>query len=315
MEDRIPIPDQITPNGSPQDGTKQVAGETISKTEDSKCTEENKSSGKESPPNDCPAEKTELKSASEEITPKYSAQSGGMIETVSESSLPLDQGKLKNVDLKDEEENQSTLQVKSPWVVTNATPFLREYFQLRGNSFVKEMGKCRILLIFSDFTKTFEPWKVHFVSASTFKSSGKVGIKLFNEYGAFSATSDEDRAIGALHVQEKDGVHLISVVAKEKSKWYLGKDPEKTLANMVVAMESLKKFCVENNIKRIAMERFFANHERVNWRWTQQKMLEIFADTEILLAIYKPTCFWNKYRDMKQLVKNLEAKITPHQTM
>jgi hypothetical protein len=75
-------------------------------------------------------------------------------------------------------------------------------------------------------------------------------------------------------------------VHKDKYFFKFGYDPNAFLSNIVDALASLKEYCVLHDIKRLALVRIASNTERVHWRWTQMKLLEIFSELEITLVIY-----------------------------
>jgi hypothetical protein len=58
------------------------------------------------------------------------------------------------------------------------------------------------------------------------------------------------------------------------------------LANMVVALTGLRLYCEWKGIRRCALARLGAIFERVHWRWTQRKLLVVFADLDIHLVVY-----------------------------
>jgi hypothetical protein len=101
------------------------------------------------------------------------------------------------------------------------------------------------------------------------------------------------------------------LVHKDKYFYKFGYNPDAFLANIVHCLGSLKEFCVLRGIKRLALPRIASNTERVHWRWTQKKLLEIFADVEITLVIYlqkQPKRFFNKTNSTPE-----EAHVQPTQ--
>jgi hypothetical protein len=93
--------------------------------------------------------------------------------------------------------------------------------------------------------------------------------------------------VGDIHEQQKeDGTTLLNVVHKDKYFHKFGYDPNAFLGNIVHCLVRLKEYCVERGIERLALVRIASNTEKVHWRWTQMKLLEIFADVKITLAIY-----------------------------
>jgi hypothetical protein len=54
----------------------------------------------------------------------------------------------------------------------------------------------------------------------------------------------------------------------------------------VAALQCARDFCKEKRLQRLAMVRLGAGLDRVNWKWTQQKILEVFEDFDITLAVY-----------------------------
>jgi hypothetical protein len=93
------------------------------------------------------------------------------------------------------------------------------------------------------------------------------------------------------------GSTLINLVHKDKYFFKFGYDPNAFLSNIVDALAKLKEYCVLHDIKRLALVRVASNTERVHWRWTQSKLLEIFSDLDITLVIYlhkPPKKFFHK---------------------
>jgi hypothetical protein len=140
-----------------------------------------------------------------------------------------------------------------------------------------------------------EKFKVHLVSADMKRSRG-VAVAFAEAYGPVDM-SQHNFQIGDIHEQEKNGTTLLNLVHKDKYFHKFGYDPNTFLSNIVDALAKLKEYCVSNNIKRLALVRIASNTERVHWRWTQMKLLEIFSDIDISLVIYlhkPPRKFFHK---------------------
>jgi hypothetical protein len=129
-----------------------------------------------------------------------------------------------------------------------------------------------------------EKYKVHLVSADMKRSRG-VAVAFAEAYGPVDMSQHKFK-IGDIHEQVKDGSTLINLVHKDKYFFKFGYDPNAFLSNIVDALAKLKEYCVLHDIKRLALVRVASNTERVHWRWTQMKLLDIFADLDIKLVIY-----------------------------
>jgi hypothetical protein len=128
-----------------------------------------------------------------------------------------------------------------------------------------------------------EDYKLHFVSGDMKRSKG-VALELANLFGPVEKTMNYD--IGQIKVQEKGTCSLLNVVSKCRSFHRLSADPEKFLSGFVAALQCARDFCKEKRLQRLAMVRLGAGLDRVNWKWTQQKILEVFEDLDITLAVY-----------------------------
>jgi hypothetical protein len=181
------------------------------------------------------------------------------------------------------------------WTASDEKPFLQEYFELRKSNFEQSRGKCSISIARGSLVDADEKFKVHLVSADMKRSRG-VAVAFAEAYGPVDM-SQHNFQIGDIHEQVKNGTTLLNLVHKDKYFHKFGYDPNAFLSNIVDALAKLKEYCVLNNIKRLALVRIASNTERVHWRWTQMKLLEIFSDLDITLVIYlhkPPRKFFHK---------------------
>jgi len=128
------------------------------------------------------------------------------------------------------------------------------------------------------------------------KRSRGVAVAFAEAYGPVDMTQHTFK-ICDIHEQVKNGSTLLNLVHKNKYFYKFGYDPNAFLSNIVDALASLKEYCVLHDIKRLALVRIASNTERVHWRWTQMKLLEIFSDLDISLVIYlhkPPRKFFHK---------------------
>jgi hypothetical protein len=172
---------------------------------------------------------------------------------------------------------------KSRWTATDDRPFLQEYYDYRKREFLRSKDSCRIKVVPGDLVGADEEYKVHLVSADMKRSRG-VAAPFAEAYGPVDPTLKFK--IGDIHEQTKNGTTLLNVVHKEKYYHKFGYDPNAFLANIVDCLAHLKDFCVERGIRRLALVRIASQTEKVHWRWTQMKILEIFADIDITLVVY-----------------------------
>jgi hypothetical protein len=181
------------------------------------------------------------------------------------------------------------------WTASDDKPFLQEYFEYRKSNFEQEKGLCRLTIVRGSLVDAEEDYKVHLVSADMKRSRG-VAVAFAEAYGPVDMDNHKFK-VGDIHEQIKNGSTLLNLVHKDKYFFKFGYDPNAFLSNIVDALAKLKEYCIQNDIKRLALVRIAANTERVHWRWTQRKLLEIFDDVEITLAVYlhnPPRKFFHK---------------------
>jgi hypothetical protein len=171
------------------------------------------------------------------------------------------------------------------WTVTDATPNLGQYFEYRNSDFEKGRGRCRLTVVRGDLVSAAEDYKVHVVSSDMRRSKG-VAVQFAAAYGPVDMEANSFE-VGDVFVQAgTDGTHLVNLVHKKRYFHRFAQAPERFLGNLVKALESLKIFCVQKQLKRIALVRVASQTDRVHWRWTQRKLLDVFADLDIELAVY-----------------------------
>jgi hypothetical protein len=170
-------------------------------------------------------------------------------------------------------------------VVSDATPNLGQYLQYRTSAFEDGRGKCRLSIVRGDLVSAAEKYKVHIVSADMKRSKG-VAVQFAAAYGPVDTTLQSFK-VGDIHLQTgPDGTTLLNLVSKVKFYNKFAHAPERFLSNLVRAIESLKAFCVRHRLRRLALVRIGSQTDRVHWRWTQRKILEVFADVDIELVVY-----------------------------
>jgi hypothetical protein len=130
-----------------------------------------------------------------------------------------------------------------------------------------------------------ETYKVHIVSADMKRSKG-VAVEFAARYGPVDMTAHSFK-VGDIHLQTgSDGTCLLNLVSKNKYHNKFAHAPERFLSNLGRSIESLKAFCVQNKIQRLALVRIGSRTDRVHWRWTQRKILDVFSDVDIDLVVY-----------------------------
>jgi hypothetical protein len=198
-------------------------------------------------------------------------------------------------DLRKQLETKTNRPISNKWTVSDGKPFLQEYYELRKSDFEQSRGKCSITIARGSLVDADEKYKVHLVSADMKRSRG-VAVAFAEAYGPVDMT-EHSFQIGDIHEQDKNGTTLLNLVHKDKYFHKFGYDPNAFLSNIVDALAKLKEYCVLHDIKRLALVRIASNTERVHWRWTQMKLLEIFSDIDIKLVIYlhkPPRKFFHK---------------------
>ncbi|CAB3388714.1 Hypothetical predicted protein [Cloeon dipterum] len=181
-------------------------------------------------------------------------------------------------------ESQHPQSKPTKWQSTDSTPLLNEYFQLRKSAFEASRGKCRIEIIRGDLVTAEEKWKAHVVSGDVRRTKG-VAKEFAAEYGPIHVKNGL-YPVGSIRPQRKGASTLLNVISKERYFHRISYDPEPFLTNLASAISSLRNFCEEKSIKRLALVRIASKTDRVHWRWTQQRLLEAFKDQDIVLAVY-----------------------------
>jgi len=131
---------------------------------------------------------------------------------------------------------------------------------------------------------------MHFVSADLRRSKG-VALRLAEMFGPVDLRKGGECVVGLVKMQRleiKGGhvTHLLNLITKRKYFHKPAANPERFLSDIVTALRNLRDYCDKMRIRRLALPRVGSNLDRVNWRWTQRKLLEIFADLDIELVVY-----------------------------
>jgi len=175
------------------------------------------------------------------------------------------------------------------WRPTDSTPFLQEYFSCRRQPWQTERGQCRLRVEKGDIVSANEVWKMHFVSADLRRSKG-VALRLAEVFGPVDLRKGGECVVGLVKMQrlEQGGqvTHLLNLITKRKYFHKPAANPERFLSDIVTALRNLRDYCAKMHIRRLALPRVGSNLDRVNWRWTQRKLLEVFADMDIELVVY-----------------------------
>jgi hypothetical protein len=175
------------------------------------------------------------------------------------------------------------------WRPSDSTPLLREYFSCRRQPWQSERGQCRLRVEKGDIVTADEMWKLHFVSADLRRSKG-VALRLAEVFGPVDVRGEGAVGVGMVKMQrlEQGGLvtHLLNLVTKRKYFHKPAANPERFLADIAAALQSLRDYCEHMHIRRLALPRVGSNLDRVHWRWTQQKLLEAFEDLDIELVVY-----------------------------
>jgi O-acetyl-ADP-ribose deacetylase (regulator of RNase III) len=171
------------------------------------------------------------------------------------------------------------------WKPTDKTPLLQDYFACRKLPWENSRGRCSLKVVAGDLVTSDEKTIMHFVSADMKRGKG-IALALANVFGPFQTTNDEYK-IGAVKQQVlENGKALLNLVTKRRYFHKPAANPERFLSNIVTALDNLRGYCVDKKIRRLALPRVGSNLDRVNWRWTQRKLLEVFEDVDIELVVY-----------------------------
>jgi hypothetical protein len=175
------------------------------------------------------------------------------------------------------------------WRPSDSTPLLREYFSCRREPWQTEKGQCRLRVEKGDIVSANETWKMHFVSADLRRSKG-VALRLAEVFGPVDLRKGGECVVGLVKmqrlVQGGQVTHLLNLITKRKYFHKPAANPERFLSDIVTALRNLRDYCEKMRIRRLALPRVGSNLDRVNWRWTQRKLLEIFEDLDIELVVY-----------------------------
>jgi hypothetical protein len=173
------------------------------------------------------------------------------------------------------------------WRPTDSTPLLREYFSCRQQPWQTERGQCRLRVERGDIVSADEMWKMHFVSADMRRSRG-VALRLANVFGPVEVRGECSVGVVEMQRLEQGGLvfNLLNLVTKRKYYHKPAANPERFLADIVTALRNLRDYCEKMHIRRLALPRVGSNLDRVNWRWTQRKLLEVFEDLDIELVVF-----------------------------
>jgi hypothetical protein len=176
------------------------------------------------------------------------------------------------------------------WRPSDSTPLLREYFSCRRQPWQTQRGQCRIRVEKGDIVSADETWKMHFVSADLRRSKG-VALRLAEVFGPVDLRKGGECVVGLVKMQRlamKGGhvTHLLNLITKRKYFHKPAANPERFLTDIVTALRNLRDYCDKMHIRQLALPRVGSNLDRVNWRWTQQKLLEVFEDLDIELVVY-----------------------------
>jgi hypothetical protein len=185
------------------------------------------------------------------------------------------------------------------WQPTEDTPLLREYFECRQLEWQRSRGKCRMEFVHGDLVMAAEAVKVHFVSGD-FKRSKGVALDFATSFGPV-IMKKESYDVGEIKLQRKDETVLLNAVSKKRAANRLSDNPEAFLSGVVTALQSIRDYCRDKGVGRIAMVRLGAGLDRVHWRWTQQKLLEIFEGLDVVLAVYIRPRRWRRRETELQL--------------
>jgi hypothetical protein len=84
----------------------------------------------------------------------------------------------------------------------------------------------------------------------------------------------------------KTGQRILHLDYKEYSQKKKFGNPGRFYGNLVKCLEQLKDEVVKNGWKRVAISLMGAVHDSINWKFTQQKLKEIFKEVQVTFVVY-----------------------------
>jgi hypothetical protein len=154
--------------------------------------------------------------------------------------------------------------------------------------------KCKILYKTGDIVSAPENVIIHLVGGNLRNSAGAARA-LSEEFGKPSQPATPF-GIGEIVIQSIPGSprEIWHTVSKGKSRDKKYENPGAFYSNFVSALVAIKDKISERGLRRVALTKLGSGLDNINWKFTRQKLKEIFIDIEVELVFYslaKPDSF------------------------
>lgn len=116
---------------------------------------------------------------------------------------------------------------------------------------------------------------------SDFWMTDGVAADFKDEFGGQDDLLAQEKGVGQVAVLKKYDRVLYYLVSKEKS---IGKPK---LADLVLCLHDLKKMCIEDGVRQIAMPRIGAGLDNLVWADVKKEINKAFLDSDIKVTVYK----------------------------
>lgn len=120
----------------------------------------------------------------------------------------------------------------------------------------------------------------HCVGKDFWMSEG-VAADFKDEFGGQDDLQAQEMGVGEVAVLKKYNKVVYYLVSKEKST---GKPK---LADLVLCLIELKKKCIEDEVRELAMPRIGAGLDRLDWEVVKKEVNKVFIDSDIKVTAYK----------------------------
>jgi hypothetical protein len=174
------------------------------------------------------------------------------------------------------------------WTPSEVTPNLAHYFRQIKRAPVLQRGRVRMVFRRENILAAEEADVAHFVSGDMRRSKG-VAVDLAEAFGAVGEVPEGGFDIATVVPQVKGDKRLLNVVVKKRFFHKFRFRPEEYLVGARASLGALRDFCVAEEIRSLALVKLGASLEKLNWKFTQQELLDVFADVpwDMTLVVYR----------------------------
>ncbi|XP_059472290.1 uncharacterized protein LOC132194803 [Neocloeon triangulifer] len=146
-------------------------------------------------------------------------------------------------------------------------------------------GKVKFEYKCMDIAEAEEDVVAHLVGANLKNTKGAAKA-LIDKFGAINAPGSNIR-IGSIVMQSIEGDRAIwHVASKERTGDKKHKNPGRFYRNEVAALTALHDKMREQKLQKIAITKLGAGLDGIPWKFTKQKLREIFADDDVTLVVH-----------------------------